>query len=89
MTYPPSYAKLDSDRKNFMGRLVEPGLLSCCFCGEDLEFYGKEGTIFQTKCPSCGISSDALTDQLFSREKIQPEAEVYYHRKAPASIPPG
>lgn len=69
-----------------MGK-YESGLLSCSFCGEDVEFYGKDGAILQTKCPSCGMTSDMLSDKYLDQENQQ-QVEVYYNRKAPVSTTP-
>ena len=63
------------------------GLLSCSFCGEDIEYHGKDGAILQTKCSHCGMTSDMLTDEYLNQEGQQ-QVEVYYNRKAPVSTPP-
>lgn len=61
-------------------------LLNCSICDSDLELVGKQGAILQTRCPSCGMTSNDLSESHLVEES---KVEVYYHRgKAPTSVPP-
>jgi len=61
-------------------------LLNCSICGhEGVYVYGKVGSILNTSCPSCGVSSQPMIDhrqRQIDAEKTPKEPEVIQARRS-------